>query len=93
MARLIKADGTESEVHPQGKKWTLAEMQGLVGGYIEYMPGIKIRMVMDEEGKLKNKPINQVATTIVQMALLGKPLRYVPVIVGDVVIIEKGEKF
>ena len=93
MARLIRSDGTETIVTPVGKRWTLKELQTHVGGYIEFMPGIgKIRMILDEEGRLKQKPENQKATDIVMEALRGKILRYQPVIVGDVLILEKGEK-
>jgi hypothetical protein len=93
MAKLIKTDGTETEVHPVGKRWTLQELQGHVGGYIEMMPGIgKMRMLLDEEGLLKMKPVNRKATDIVLGILAGKVLRYEPLIVGDVLILEKGEK-
>ena len=73
MAKLIKVDGTEIEVKSKGKKWTLTELQEHVGGFIEIMPGIgKIRMILDEEGLLKMKPINVRATDIVLDALKGK---------------------
>ena len=37
MATLIKVSGEVVEVHPAGKVFTLKEMQGYVGGYIEYI--------------------------------------------------------
>ena len=93
MAKLIRSNGTETIVHPTGKKWTLKELQTHVGGCIEIIPGIgKILMILDEEGLLKMKPINHKATDIVMEALQGKVLRYQPLIVGDVLILEKGEK-
>ena len=92
MARWIKADGTEKKVTPFGKKWTLSELQEKVGGHIETMPSIKpIRMVMNDMAALKSSPINMTATDIVRVALKGKPLRYSPVIRGDVLVLEKGE--
>lgn len=94
MARLIKVDGTETEVHPKGPKWTNKELQDYVGGYIEVMPGIKTtRIIMDEEGMLKMKPINQKATQLVRELLGGlKLLRYIPIIVGDVLVLDEKEK-
>jgi len=93
MARLIKADGTEEIVHPKGKRWTLSELQTMVGGYIEYMPGINpTRMVMNEEGNIKGQSLNIRATKIVTELLKGKNLRYQPHIRGDVLILETGEK-
>ena len=93
MAKLIKSDGTEIDVFPIGKRWTLQELQNHVGGYIEMMPGVgKMRIILDEEGRLKNKPVNQKATQMITEILRFKPLRYQPVIVGDVLILEKVEK-
>jgi len=93
MARHIKADGTESIVAPKGAKWTLEELQALVGGYIEFMPGkIGFRMVMNEEGRIKQLPFNARATSIVLEALHGQPLRYHPQIFGDVVLLDPKEK-
>lgn len=93
MARLIRVDGTETIVTPKGKKWTLEELQMLVGGYIEFVPSIQpVRMLVDEEGLLKMKPLNAKATDIVCQKLAGKQVFGNPVIVGDVLILDKGEK-
>jgi hypothetical protein len=93
MATLLRADGRTEEVHPKGTKWTLAELQALVGGYIEQMPGVgSVRMFFDEDGRLKGRPVNAAATAMVAEALKGKTLRYQPVIVGDVVVLTAGEK-
>jgi len=93
MARLIKTDGTEEIVLPAGPKWTFKELQKHVGGYIEYMPSVgKLRMIMDEDGRMKGKPVNAKATKIVTECLTGRALRYQPVIVGDVLILDQGEK-
>ena len=63
--KLYKVGATTPiEVMPKnGKKFVLAEMQEYVGGYIEIirLPSGNI-MVMDEEGKLKEKEINKTAT-------------------------------
>jgi len=42
MAKLFKTDGTVEDVKPKGKKFTLAEMQKFVGGYIEAVPDSKL---------------------------------------------------
>lgn len=94
MATLYRANGTSTVVHPAGKKWTLDELQKLVGGYIELMPGMKrLRMLMNEDGKLQQLPKNYAATELVHRELSGQVLRYLPEIVGDVVVLDKGEKF
>lgn len=94
MAKLIKADGTERELKPgNGKKWTLAELQAAVAGDIEIMPDVEpLRLVMNERGRLLDLPINRKATDLVLERLDGKPLWYVPVIRGDVLVLAKGER-
>jgi len=71
MATLLKVDGTQQEVQPaHGNKFTLAEMQKLVGGYI--IP-IKLsateRMVVDEDGGPRVLPPNEAATSVLRKAL------------------------
>jgi hypothetical protein len=82
MAKLIKADGTNSDVIPaDGHSFTLAELQKMVGGYIETQEREYIgTFVFDEEGNLKGKEPNYMATI-----LLGK------ILVGDVLICTKNE--
>ncbi len=86
MAKLIKTDGTETIVYPANKKsFTLPELQKLVGGYIELVRTVDGKeMIINEEGKLKDLPINNKAT-----------MQYVhflaDTITVDVVICEKGE--
>jgi hypothetical protein len=96
MARWLKADGTEEQVHPKGQRWTLEELQKLVGGFIEAPPWLKpIRMVWNEEGALRGLPVNDAATAIVRERVLrdGQPLRYLPTIVGDTVLLDEGERW
>lgn len=79
MAMLIRADGTTDEILP-GKKLSLEQMQKLVGGYIQVCATADgRRMVVDEDGKVKGKPFNLLAT---QLYVYGTQ---VP-IVGDVVV-------
>ena len=68
MARLYKVTDkgcrTGIEVQPQnGEVFTLEEAQAMVGGYIEvvHLEGDDI-LVCDEEGRLKDKERNELAT-------------------------------
>lgn len=93
MARWIKADGTEERVYAKKQKWTLEELREKVGGYIELMPGLKtLRVIMNEEGRLRNLPVNERASQIIFNDLRPGRLRYIPVILGDVLILDKTEK-
>lgn len=67
--RLPAAGGVE--VVEIGEKPSLRRLQELVGGYIEGVPhdipvSDPIVMLCDEEGKLKDKPINAIASAIMQ---------------------------
>ena len=80
MAEVITVDGNRSTLNDT----KLATLQGAVGGYIEIVSiGNNKIMVLDEEGKLKNKPINRIATE-----LYGNPN---DVVVGDVVVCDDNE--
>ena len=109
MARLLKADGTEVSVTPRAKHWTLPELQALVGGSIQLMPGVttpKVQIIVNEEGRLRGLPLNVAATAVLHAAMaetlripvdqlpseVGRRLHYLPRLVGDVVILEPGEK-
>ena len=76
---IYKTDDTTQETAPaDGRAYTLAELQAIVGGLIElvYMPGDNARvMVVNEEGVLRDLPANWTAT-----GLAGRP------IVGDVLV-------
>lgn len=82
MATLIKSTGEELSVSPaKGKYFTLKELQGYADGYIETLPVAKTQlMIVNEEGKFLNLPINKRATEIaLENCILD-------VIVGDVLI-------
>ena len=72
------------------RQLTLKELQGLVGGYIQLVEinnGIKkTHIIMDEEGKLKGKPVNEEATKI-WADWYGRQLP--DEVVGDAVILTK----
>lgn len=82
MAYIIKANGETVPVTPAGKKFTLQELQAAIGGgYIEPIPGTKLRAYFDEEGRMKRLPFNAKAT-----------MQFGRAIVGDVVVLEDGDK-
>jgi hypothetical protein len=66
MATLLRPDRRKDEIQPlNGVNWSLEELQTLVGGYIEVIGTKDGRfLVIDEEGKLKRKPLNAAATDL-----------------------------
>lgn len=76
-AKIIKANGLIRDITPAGDTFTLEELQEIVGGYIElaWLPHGMV-LVVNEEGKLKNLPVNVVATELYKA----------DVIVGDVLL-------
>lgn len=87
MAILLKANATSHEVQPKDKKFSLAELQGFVGGYIQIIEITEEEwMVMNEEGKLKGMPIN-LAACARTMGIINLSDE----IVGDVLIANRTE--
>lgn len=82
MATLIKSTGEEISISPTtGKHYKLRELQQLVGGYIETLPvATEQLMIVNEEGKFLNLPINKRATEIAFENCIPD------IIVGDVLI-------
>ena len=66
MATFLRTTGECEEIAPaNGVHWTLEELQTLVGGYIEIVHTKSGKfLVIDEEGKLKHKPVNLAATLL-----------------------------
>jgi hypothetical protein len=83
MATLYRTDGTMEVLQPwNGVNWSLEELQTIVGGYIELGGTVDGRfMVLDEEGKLKGKPLNVAATRLYKYG------RHDPV-VGEVLVVD-----
>lgn len=84
-ALLTRAAGACEVVNPaDGKAFTLTELQGLVGGDIQIVPldGIHQQLVCNEEGKIKQLPLNRVATAIWEAAY-----GHTDMIVGNAVIV------
>lgn len=73
---IVKVDGTTILVVPnKGTRFTLKEVQEIVGGYVERvrLPH-KAVMLVDEEGKLKSKPVNQAASEVAGQTIVGDVL-------------------
>ena len=70
MAQIIKATGEVIEVAPKNvTDFSLEELQAIVGGWIEIVNLRDGRLLcLDEEGKLKGKERNYVATDIYRQA-------------------------
>lgn len=92
---VLFADGrvVEEEKH---SRVLLTELQAAVGGYIEVVPGFHTYegnacvVYCDEEGKLKDKPVNATASQAWEDALgmfIGD------VLVGDIVVLVGDDRF
>lgn len=69
---LLRADGTQCHVWPKKRKFSLDELQKLVGGYIERVEiGPGLDMIVDEEGRLKGLPQNAEATLLAGRLIVG----------------------
>lgn len=90
MAILIPAAGETREVQPaDGVTFTIHELQGFVGGYIEAVRVGDDYLFLNEEGKLKQLPVNR-AATVLTLGLIAAD----DYIVGDCVLcspLEAGE--
>lgn len=71
-AQLIKTTGEKVSILPKnGTDFKLEELQTMVGGYIEIVNMYGHIMVVDEEGLLKHKPYNHVASEMSGRRLVG----------------------
>lgn len=84
-AKLLKTDVTVVEVEPKnGTDFQLEELQEFVGGHVEVISlNEKQILVINEEGKLLDLPINALATNCLELAFQG---RLVDIIVGDALL-------
>jgi len=83
MAKVIKVDGTERDLQDV----SLESLQKVVGGLIQIVPTNDGRwLVLDEEGKLKDKEVNRKGTQLTRGVVDDFDL-----IVGDVVVANKDE--
>ena len=91
MSNWIKADGNVVEVCPKnaGVCFTVEELKGFVGGWIECINISPTQvMVINEEGKLLNLPYNAIATEAFRMEFQPTD----DFIVGDVILCEFGKE-
>lgn len=68
MAKIYKSNGEIVDIEPKnGKDFQLEELNKIVGGYIELvtLPNDEF-MVVNEEGKIRELPVNDNATEIYQ---------------------------
>lgn len=75
-AFTIQPNGTQIEAKPKnGKYFSLEEMQGAVGGYVEphSLPRNRVMMV-DEDGKSKGLTPNLQASALLGTAIVGTVL-------------------
>ena len=87
MKKLMNEQGTYITIYfgDDDKTPTLKELQEMVGGYIEVVYAENgDQIILDEEGRLKGKPINEDAS---EHWLGDKWDNEYPNIVGDVVIL------
>lgn len=87
MAKFYRYDGIIEDVTPKnGNDFTLEEMQAMVGGYIETLSLTDGKwIVVNEEGKLHNLPLNFNATKII------RDNGYNDYIVGNAIICNNNE--
>lgn len=91
MAEIINTSGVRTKIHPKDNQFQLEELQKIVGGYIEivwFRDGSDRIMVVNEEGKLNNLPMNMVATV---EAWNGKAIKAHDCIVGNVLICSRDD--
>lgn len=71
-AALIPVSGASRQIAPQADTFSLIELQTYVGGYIEavYLPGNRV-MFVNEEGLLKELPLNVSASSLAQRWIVG----------------------
>ena len=84
---LIQPSGAVTVVRPKGTDFTLAELQGFVGGYIEHLSVGRGHLYLDEEGKCKGLPLNRMATERALQA--GVQLMPGDVLLGNVIFVER----
>jgi len=75
MATLIKSDGTEEAVEFRKGSLKLEQWQKLVGGYVQHVRlGNGKILLCDEDGKMKQKPINLKASELWTDTVVGDVL-------------------
>jgi hypothetical protein len=81
-----------NEVPADGKKFSLKELQGFVGGMIEILPCVNsdFLLICNEESKLQDTwEINQIATNLYKFGVPAIGNENGDVIAGDVLLVHK----
>lgn len=87
----IKVNGMIEDLKPlKGETFKLAQLQEIVNGQVELvsLSKRKVYMIINEEGKLLNLPVNDVATALWEEEYGSETGDY---IVGDVALIQFSE--
>jgi len=75
MAKILRANGDREDIEPMGEngKLTLEQLQKVVGGWVEVVvvPDCHNLLIVDEDGKLKNLPVNVTASKVAQTVIVG----------------------
>lgn len=78
LSQWIKADGTAETVSPQGKKWSLPEIQKMVGGYFEIILHTRLKaglvLLVNEDGRSLGLPDNAQASAAAGQRIVGDAL-------------------
>ena len=75
MGMLISVDGEQTAVKPRGATFSLDELQNYLEGFIEIVPIDDARMaVVNDEGLIKQMPMNPVASQVAGRLLVGPVL-------------------
>ena len=76
MATLLATDGSTSTHYPENPpEWTLEELQAFVDGYIEELHGPGgVLGFCNEEGRLREMPVNAQASRTFGRAVVGPVL-------------------
>lgn len=61
-AYLYKANGSVEKRFPKNGAFSINELQAIVGGYVQMVHCGDFAAICDEDGKMKNLPINEKAT-------------------------------
>jgi hypothetical protein len=88
MAQILRANGTRGTIEPHnGTDFTLDEVRAIVGGRVELISLYDGRiMLINEEGKLHDLPLNVEATRLFLVERGGDD-----VIVGDALVCEDAQ--
>jgi hypothetical protein len=91
MARLITTDGMDATIAPQQREFTNEELHTLIDctflSSITFGGGDDLFMFVDDNGAVDGKPVNRLATRLVQEHRPGDPYA----VYGDVVIVSRRE--